>query len=101
MFSPQKGITNWIKAECKRRVELKRTFFDIDAFYKLNEDNFEDFCSSPQGAEAVLETKLKNLANALRTTDNVATEMFEDLSRTPNVIPQVSIPFQKNIIMTD
>ena len=91
IFSPQKGITNWIKAECKRRVELKRTFYDIDAFYKLNEDNFEDFCSSPQGAEAVLETKLKNLANALRTTDNVATEMFEDLSRTPNVIPQVSI----------
>ena len=38
-----------------------------------------------------METKLKNLANALRTTDNVATEMFEDLSRTPNVIPQVSI----------
>ena len=70
---------------------MKRTFYDIDAFYKLNEDNFEDFCSSPQDAEAVLETKLKNLANALRTTDNVATEMFEDLSRTPNVIPQVSI----------
>ena len=75
-------------------MELKRTFYDIDAFYKLNEDNFEDFCSSPQGAEEVLETKLKNLANALRTTDNVATEMFEDLSRTPNVIPQVNIPHQ-------
>jgi len=67
---------------------LKRSFLGIDAFYKFNEENFKDFCNSPQRAEEVLKTKLKNLVDALRKTDNVATEMFEDLSRTPNVIPQ-------------
>merc|ERR1719266_101908 len=84
----KKSISDWIKAECKRRVELKRSFYDIDAFYKFNNENFEDFCSSPERAEAVLESKLKSLANALRSTDDIATEIFEDLSRSPNIIPQ-------------
>ena len=87
----QKSISDLIKAECKRRVELKRSFYGIDAFYEFSADNFEDFCSNPQRAEEVLQTKLKSLANALRKTDDIVTEMFEDLSRTPNVIPKVCV----------
>ena len=70
---------------------MKRSFYGIDAFYEFSADNFEDFCSNPQRAEEVLQTKLKSLANALRKTDDIVTEMFEDLSRTPNVILKVCI----------
>ena len=70
---------------------MKRSFYGIDAFYEFSADNFEDFCSNPQRAEEVLQTKLKSLASALRKTDDIVTEMFEDLSRTPNVIPKVCV----------
>ena len=76
---------------------MKRSFYGIDAFYEFSADNFEDFCSNPQRAEEVLQTKLKSLANALRETDDIVTEMFEDLSRTPNVIPKVCM-FYKYLI---
>lgn len=83
----QKSLSDWVKAECLRRSTLTESFLEIDSFYDFSPENFENFCRSPQNARSTIETKLQNLINALRQSDEIVTIMFEDLTRTPNSTP--------------
>ena len=94
----RKAVTASIKAECIRKVDLKRTFLDIDAFYKFSPENVQDFCSSPNRAQTVIETKLRSLTDALRKSDDIVTNMFEDLSRTPNSVTK-PLPFSYGVAL--
>ena len=80
-FILKSSIADWVKAECKRRIELREAFKGIDAFYQLTNANFEDFCSSFSRAKLTIKDKMNDFVKALQDTDDVVSEIFEDISR--------------------
>lgn len=80
-FILKSSIADWVKAECKRRIELREAFKGIDAFHELTNANFEDFCSSFSRAKLTIKEKMNDFVAALQDTDDVVSEIFEDISR--------------------
>ena len=80
-FILKSSIADWVKAECKRRIELREAFKEIDAFHDFTNANFEDFCSSHSRAKLTITEKMNDFVAALQATDDVVSEIFEDLSR--------------------
>jgi hypothetical protein len=89
-FTLADSAVDWFKAECKRRTEVKESYRAIDAFYILDAQDVTNFCDAAEGAADFVESRLNDLVEAIKTTDDLVTEMFEDLSRRPSRVRKPS-----------